>query len=66
MADVTDVAKKPKVKLLGENGNVFSIINRCANVLRPSGKDKEFTEKAFAAQSYDEVLQLAMRYCDVS
>jgi hypothetical protein len=29
-------------------------------------KAKEFTDKAFASGSYDEVLQLAMTYCDVS
>ena len=29
-------------------------------------KAKEFTDKAFNAGSYDEVLRLAMTYCDVS
>ena len=62
-------AKKPKVKLTGEDGNVFSIIGRISGALKKAGqadKAKEFTDKAFAAGSYDEVLQLAMTYCDVS
>ncbi len=62
-------AKKPKVKLTGEDGNVFSIIGRISGALTKAGqadKAKEFTDKAFAAGSYDEVLQLAMTYCDVS
>ncbi len=61
-------AKKPKVKLTGEDGNVFSIIGRISGALKKAGqadKAKEFTDKAFAAGSYDEVLQLAMTYCDV-
>ena len=59
---------KPFVQLSGEDGNAFSIIARCGKALRQSAhpeQEKEFTEKSFAASSYDEVLQLAMRYCDV-
>ncbi len=56
---------KPTVKLVGEDGNVFAIIGRCARALRPSGKDEEFRQKAMAASSYDEVLALALEYCEV-
>ena len=56
---------KPKVKLVGEDGNAFSIIGRVSRALKPSGKDAEFREKAFAAQSYDALLRLAMEYADV-
>lgn len=61
-------SSKPKVKLVGEDGNVFSIIGRVAKALRGAGSPelaKEFTEKAFAAGSYDEVLQLCMKYVEV-
>jgi hypothetical protein len=60
---------KPFVQLTGEDGNVFIIIGRCSKALKRAGqadKAKEFTDKAFAAGSYDEVLQLAMTYCDVA
>jgi hypothetical protein len=59
---------KPKVKLVGEDGNVFAIIGRCSAALEEAGlaaEAKEFTSKAFNAGSYDEVLRLATQYCDV-
>jgi hypothetical protein len=61
--------EKPKVKLTGEDGNVFSIIGRVSKALKKAGhedKATEFKDKAFASDSYDEVLRLAMTYCDVS
>ena len=60
---------KPQCKLTGEDGNVFSIIGRVRNALKKAGqRDKaiEFQTKAFNAGSYDEVLQLAMKYVEVS
>lgn len=60
--------KKPFVQLSGEDGNVFSIIAKCGSSLRRAGlpdKEKEFCDKAFSSSSYDEVLRLAMEYCDV-
>ena len=62
-------ANKPKVQLTGEDGNAFFIIARCGAALKKAGQEdkaKEFTDKAFNAGSYDEVLRLAMTYCDVS
>jgi hypothetical protein len=59
---------KPIVKLIGEDGNVFAIIGAVSKALKRAGEKEratEFTEKAFAAHSYDEVLQLAMEYCEV-
>ena len=59
---------KPKVKLVGENGNVFNVIGRVSKALKRAGlKDKaeEFTKKAFNSGSYDEVLRLATEYCEV-
>jgi hypothetical protein len=60
---------QPFVQLSGEDGNVFSIIGRVTKALRKAGmtlSEKEFTERAFKAASYDEVLRLAMEYCDVA
>ena len=68
-AKLTAVLEKPKVQLTGKDSNVFSIIGRVTSALKKAGqadKAKEFTDKAFAAGSYDEVLRLAMTYCDVS
>ena len=59
--------EKPEVQLSGEDGNVFSIIARCGKALRRvcPAAEVEFRDKAFAAGSYDEVLRLAMKYCEV-
>ena len=59
---------KPSCKLIGEDGNVFSIIGSVSKALKRSGqpeKATEFTNKAFSAESYDKVLQLAMEYVEV-
>ena len=36
---------KPKVKLVGEDGNAFAIIGRVAVALRRAGADSEYIEK---------------------
>lgn len=59
---------KPYVKLVGEDGNVFSIIARVCRALRYEGfedKADEFRDKATNADSYDEVLQLVHEYVEV-
>jgi hypothetical protein len=60
--------KKPKCKLTGTDGNAFSIIGKVSGVLKKAGqadKAKEFTNKAFSAGSYNELLKLASDYVDV-
>lgn len=59
---------KPICKLVGEDGNVFNIIGRVCKSLKRAGlvdKATEFSNKAFGASSYDEVLQLAMDYVEI-
>ncbi len=59
---------KPVVELVGEDGNVFSIIGTVSKALRRAGlsdQAKEFSSKAFMAGSYDEVLQLCFEYVEV-
>ncbi len=61
-------AEKPKVKLVGEDGNVFNVIGRVARALNLAGQEdkaQKFQQRAFSARSYDEVLQLAMEYAEV-
>jgi hypothetical protein len=68
MSEANRQTEKPVVKLLGEDGNVFNIIGLTAQALKRAGlseQAKEYTVKAFAAGSYDEVLRLSMRYCEV-
>lgn len=60
--------KKPECSLTNIDGNVYSIIGHVSKTIRRAGypdKAKEFSLKAFAAESYDQVLQLAMSYVEV-
>lgn len=59
---------RPPCKLIGEDGNVFSIIGRVRKALREDGQDaraREFVEKAYRSGSYDAVLQLCLEYVEV-
>lgn len=59
---------KPECQLSGRDGNVFNIIGIVCRTLRLAGQpDKaiEFSTKAFAAKSYNEVLILCEEYVDV-
>lgn len=59
---------KPIVNLSETDGNVFMIIGVCSKALKKaklSDKANEFKHKAQGAKSYDEVIQLAMEYCEV-
>lgn len=60
--------KKPVVKLVGEDGNVFNVIGKVSKALNKAGlKDKaeSFTNKAFNASSYNEVIKLCQKYVKV-
>lgn len=59
---------KPRCKLSGIDGNAFSIIGHVSKTIRRAGypeKAKEFSSKAFNAESYDALLQLAMTFVEV-
>lgn len=59
---------KPKVKLVGIDGNAFSILARVRKALRKAGYPKEhiekFTEEAISGD-YDNLLQVCCKYVDV-
>jgi hypothetical protein len=60
--------EKPVVKLIGEDGNIFSIMGKCTKALKIVGQNeqaKELTEKIFSSSSYDEALQICMQYIEV-
>ena len=60
---------KPKVKIIGENGNVFNLISRCIQSLKKAGYKKEevqeFQNEVTSAKSYNEALNIMMEWCDV-
>lgn len=60
--------KKPKVKLVGNDGNAFAILGRCTAAAKSAGWT---TEQIFAFKkeatsgSYDNLLQTCCKYFDV-
>lgn len=63
-----EIKNKPRCKLVGEDGNVFSIISRVSSALRKAGqadKAMEFRDKALKQHSYDSVLALCFDYVEV-
>jgi len=60
--------EKPRVKLVGENGNVFNLMALCSRALKNAGQEdkaKEMRDKIFSCGSYNEALAIMMDYCDV-
>lgn len=58
---------KPRVKLVGTDGNIFAVVGRCKQALEDSGepeKAKELIRRAFKATSYDEALGICLEYVD--
>jgi len=57
-----------KVKLVGEDGNAFSIIGRCSKAARRAGVPKEKIDdfrKEATSGDYNNVLCTAMKYFSV-
>lgn len=60
--------EKPKVKLVGEDGNAFAIMGRVGKALRRAGyTQEEIDEYQNEATSgdYDNLLRVTMEYVDV-
>ena len=59
---------KPKLKLIGEDGNVFAIIGKAIKVARKAGwaenEIKKFTAE-MTSGNYDNALQVVQEYFDV-
>lgn len=59
---------RPRVSLAGKDGNVFAVIGIISEKLNKSGlKDmaNEFSEKALASDSYEDVIELALNYVKI-
>ena len=60
---------RPKVKLTGTDGNAFMIIGGCLRVLKAAKlyNEHEITEirEEFKSGDYNQVLQTAIKYCEV-
>ena len=61
-------ATKPTVKLIGHDGNAFSIMGRVKKALMRSGADKEYIDRYLSEATsgdYDHLLFVSMEYVDV-
>jgi len=60
--------KKPKVVLIGEDGNAFAILGRVSKALRNAGADQEYINQfrnEATSEDYDHLLATVMEYVDV-
>ena len=59
---------KPKVKLIGSDGNAFAIMGACRKAWLDAGKDmKEWNKimEEMMSGNYDNLLNIAMKYFEV-
>lgn len=60
--------EKPRVKLVGMDGNAFSILSRVKTAMKKGGWSKKeienFLEEAMSGD-YDHLLQTVIKYCEV-
>jgi hypothetical protein len=59
---------KPTVKLIGQDGNAFSIMGRVKKALMQAGADKEYIDKYLkesTAGDYSYLLAVSMEYVNV-
>lgn len=58
---------KPKMKLLGEDGNIFAILGRARRLLRESGQSEQATEmtnRVHGSGSYEKALMIISEYVE--
>ena len=59
---------KPTVKLVGEDGNAFSIMGRVKKALMLAGADKDYIDRYLSEATsgdYDHLLVVSMEYVNV-
>lgn len=60
--------EKPKVKLINEDGNAFSIMGKVTKVLKKSGFKSEYIDqykKEAMSGDYNNLLLVTMEYVDI-
>ena len=58
---------KPKMNLLGEDGNIYAILGRASRLLRQNGQSTQAEQMYFrvtSSQSYDEALHIISEYVE--
>ena len=68
MTNQTAPKTKPRVTLIGKDGNVFNLLGICTRALGAAGlpdQARELREQVFRARSHEAALVLMTEYCDV-
>ena len=58
---------KPRVSLVGQDGNVYNLLAICTNALKRSNqqdKAQELQKRVLGCGSYDEALRIMLEYVD--
>ena len=58
---------RPKMQLIGQDGNIFAIMGRASRLLKNAGqsdKAKEMCDRVTASQSYSEALSIVSEYVE--
>jgi hypothetical protein len=64
-----DKKEKPKVKLVGKDGNVFNLMGICSDALKKANMHEDsdkMCDEIFNCESYNEALNIMRKYCEVS
>lgn len=59
---------KPKIKLIGEDGNIFNLLGIASKALIKAGQQEnsdKMTQEIFDSGSYIEALSIIRKYCEV-
>jgi len=59
---------KPKVKLTGQDGNVFNLVAICSKALKSNGQKDQIDQmknRIVSSKSYDEALSIMADYCEI-
>lgn len=59
--------KKPKMQLMGQDGNIFAIMGRASRLLKSSGqgdKAKEMRDRVMSCDSYQKALNIVSEYVE--
>ena len=68
MQNSNQIKFKPKVVLVGQNGNVFNLLAICKRELQRNlmlEEAEKLQNEVFSAHSYDEALSKMHEYCDI-
>ena len=65
--DHMQMTQRPKMQLIGQDGNIFAIMGRASRLLKNAGQSdeaKEMCDRVTASQSYSEALNIVSEYVE--